>query len=241
MICVALVGANGYVGSALACALRDGPGLTVTSVTRSNYAQMRRCSYDILINAAMPSQRFWAKNHPALDFLETVQKTADLIYDWRFKKFIQISTLSARCQLDTVYGRHKVAAEKICGYGDNLIVRLGPMYSKELSKGVLIDILKGERVYIDAESRYCFAPLEFVATWIVNNLDRAGIVEVGARNTVSLREVAHYIGVNPVFDGPVDHQEIMQPEEDYPDARGVLRFIDEMKGRFSYDSNPVSS
>lgn len=241
MISVALLGANGYVGSALGTALVRDPGLAVAAVTRANYAQMRRRSYDILINAAMPSQRFWVKNHPTLDFVETVQKTADLIYDWRFKKFIQISTVSARCQLDTVYGRHKAAAEKICGYADNLIVRLGPMYSKELNKGVLIDLLKGRKVYIDAESKYCFAPLEFVATWIVDNLDRTGIVEVGARNTISLRAVARYLGVNPVFNGPVDHQEIMHPEENYPDAREVLCFLDEMKGRFSYDSDSISS
>lgn len=231
MISVAVVGASGYVGSALCAAFARNPNYDLTGVTRANYAEMRELSFDVLINAAMPSGRFWAKNHPDKDFVETVQKTADLVYGWRFGEFVQISTISARCQLDTVYGRHKAAAEEICGFGDNLIVRLGPMYGRELSKGVLVDMLQGRKVFVDAESRYCFAPLEFVATWVTVNLNRSGIVEVGARNAIRLRDVADYLGVKIDFEGPVDHQEIAQPEATFPDAQGVFAFLDELKDR----------
>ena len=229
MITVAVVGANGYIGSATFAALSSNPNYVVTAVTRMNYVEMREQSYDILINSAMPSGRFWAKNHPDKDFVETVQKTADLVYGWRYGKFIQISTVSARCQLDIVYGRHKAAAEKICGFGGNLIVRLGPMYSEGLSKGVLVDILQGRKVFVDAESRYCFAPLDFVSAWITTNLGRSGIVEVGARNAIRLREVADYLRVNVEFEGVVDHQEIEHPEPSFPEAREVFRFLDQMK------------
>ena len=185
------------------------------------------------------SGRFRAKNNPDKDFVETVQKTADLIYGWRYGKFVQISTVSARCQLDTVYGRHKAAAEKICGFGDNLIVRLGPMYSRELSKGVLVDMLQGRKVFVDEESRYCFAPLEFVASWIAGNLGRSGIVEVGARTAISLREAADHIGADVEFAGAVDNQEIEHPEPGFPDAREVLGFLDEMKKRYQQENPAV--
>ncbi len=229
MIAISIVGANGYVGSALCAALVRSSNIAVTAVTRANYAEMRERTYDILVNSAMPSGRFWAKNHPEKDFLETVQKTADLVYGWKYRKFVQISTVSARCQLDAVYGRHKAAAEKICRFGDNLIVRLGPMYSKGLSKGVLVDMLQERKVYVDGESRYCFAPLEFVVSWIADNLDRAGIMEVGARNAIRLREVADYLGANVEFDGALDHQEIERPAPDFPDAREVFGFLNEMR------------
>jgi nucleoside-diphosphate-sugar epimerase len=231
MISVAVIGARGYVGSAVSAALACSPNKALTFVIRANYAEMRERSYDVLINAAMPAARFWAKNNPDKDFVETVQKTADLVYGWRFGKFIQISTVSARCQLDTVYGRHKAAAEKICGFGDNLIVRLGPMYSRDLSKGVLVDMLQGRKVFVDAESRYCFAPLEFAAMWVASNLGRSGIMEVGARNAIRLRDVAIYLGSDVEFEGVVDHQEIEHPEPEYPDAGEVLNFFDEMKDR----------
>ncbi len=231
MISVAVVGASGYVGSALCAAFARNPNYDLTGVTRANYAEMRELSFDVLINAAMPSGRFWAKNHPDRDFAETVQKTADLVYGWRFRKFVQISTVSARCQLDTVYGRHKAAAEKICGFGGNLIVRLGPMYGKALSKGVLVDMLEGKKIFVDAESRYCFAPLGFVATWVTVNLNRSGIVEIGARNAIRLGDVANYLGAKIDFEGAIDHQEIEHPEATFPDAQGVFDFLDEMKGQ----------
>lgn len=226
MLSVAVVGANGYVGSALCKALSLSPRYSLSGVNRENYSDMREDRFDILINSAMPSARFWAKNNPDQDFLETVQKTADLLYNWQFKKFVQISTVSARCQPDTVYGRHKAAAEKLCDFGENLIVRLGSMYSPELKKGVLVDMLEGKKVFVAGESRYCFAPLEFVAGWVISHLDRSRIVEVGARDAIALQDVAKHLNSKVEFEGAIDHQEIESPESDFPEARGVLDFLD---------------
>lgn len=229
MTSVALIGANGFVGSPLAAALALNPDYVLTRVTRENYEQMQEKPFDILINAAMPAARFRAKNNPSEDFIETVTKTADLLYHWRFKKFVQVSTVSARCQLDTVYGRHKAAAEKLCAFGDNLIIRLGPMYGPGLKQGVLIDMLEGKKVYVDGSSRYCFAPLSFVSSWIAGNLHRSGISEVGARDAVSLDEVASHLGAKIEFDGGVDHQEIPNPSPDYPASRDVFVFLDGLR------------
>lgn len=239
MIRVAVVGASGYVGGALCTALAKDPRYQVTAVTRANAGPMRGELFDILINSAMPSKRFWAKTYPSQDFVETVQKTAALVYEWRYSKFVQISTLSARSQLDTVYGRHKTAAEQLCGFGDNLIVRLGPMYSKGLSKGVLVDMLQGKKVFVDGESRYAFAPLEFVSAWIATNLGRSGVVEVGARTAMRLREVAQYVGTHVEFEGTLDHQEIQNPEPDFPDAREVLHFLDEMRRQHPHEPSTI--
>ena len=226
---VAVVGAGGYVGSALAHVFGSLPQYELSAVTRENYAEMQKGAYDFLINAAMPSGRFWAKNNPAQDFLETVKKTADLIYGWKYKKFVQISSISARSQLDTVYGRHKAAAEKLCTFENALIVRLGPMYSYGLKKGVLMDMLDNKTVFVDGESRYCFTPLEYVTNWISSHLDRSGIVEVGAHDAMELKDVARHIGADISFEGAVDHQEIENPPDDAPDSKDVLRFLDAMK------------
>lgn len=229
MSAIAVVGANGWVGRALCAALAKDRDHAVTAVTRGDYERAREKSYDCVINSAMPSARFWAKNNPAEDFTETVAKTAGLLYGWKFKKFVQISTVSARCQPDTVYGRHKAAAESLCAGGDGLILRLGPMYGPGMKKGVLVDMLEGKKVFIDGESRYGFAPLEFVSGWIAANLHRSGIAEVGAKNGIRLKDVANHLGVAIQFEGPVDHQEIQNPGPDYPDARLVLAFLDAAK------------
>ncbi len=225
---IALIGASGYVGSALSKALKA-HSYTVAEVTRDTYEEHRSGEYDVLINCAMPSGRFWAKNNPEKDYAETVEKTAKLLSDWKFKKFIQISTVSARCQLDTVYGKHKAAAEKLCNFGGNLIVRLGALYGGNMKKGVLVDMLEGKKVYVDGESRYSFISVEAATAWIAAHLDRSGIVELGGKNAIALKDVAKHLGKVVEFEGELNHQDIESPEGDFPEARDVLAFLDSQK------------
>lgn len=226
---IAVIGSKGYVGATLFEALLRTPGHSLTGVTRENYAEMKKGRFDILINCAMPSGRFWAKQNPEEDFEETVKKTADLLYGWNFKKFVQISTVSARCQLDTVYGRHKAAAEKLCNFGDNLIVRLGALYGGNLKKGVLVDMHEGKKVYVDGESRYSFVSVEVAAEWIASHLDRSGIVEFGGKNAIALKDVAKHLGKDVEFEGELNHQDIDKPEDDFPEASDVVAFLDSQK------------
>jgi nucleoside-diphosphate-sugar epimerase len=128
-----------------------------------------------------------------------------------------------------VYGRHKADAEKLCEAAGALIVRLGPMYGPGMTKGVLVDMLEGKKVYIDGSSRYAFAPTNFVASWIASNLGRSGLVEVGARDSLTLKEVAGHLGATVEFEGAVDHQEIQNPAAGFPSARDVLAFLDDRR------------
>lgn len=226
---IAVVGFKGYVGSALYKELLKSSKYSVVGVTRENYSEIKKQSFDVIINCAMPSGRFWALNHPEEDFIETVKKTADLLYGWQFKKFVQISTVSARCQLDTIYGRHKAAAEKLCNFEDNLIVRLGALYGENMKKGVLVDMLGGKKVFVDKASCYSFISLSFCASWIASNLERARIVELGGKNAIALEDVAKHLRLDVEFEGAINHQDIESTEEGLPEARQVLDFLDSLK------------
>lgn len=230
MIKVALFGANGFVGKSLFSSLSADSNYHVVPVTRDNYSASIGKFYNIIINAAMPSARFWAKNNPEKDFQETVLKTANILYGCTYDKFVQISTVSARCQLDTIYGRHKLAAENLCNYGDNLIVRLSSMFGKELKKGVLIDMLKGQKVFIDGKSKYSFCSVDFVGRYIASHLNLNGIIEVGAFNTVQMTDIANYLNQPIEFEGPIEVQEIQNPDPKFPDAKEVFKFLDQFKG-----------
>ncbi len=225
---LALFGARGFVGQAIFDALKK-TDFIVTPVTRESFELNLGKEFDVVINAAMPAARFKAKNNPEWDFTETVEKTQLIFKNTKFKKFVQISSVSARCQLDTVYGRHKAEAEAIVNDGKTLIVRLGPMFGPTLTKGVLIDMLEGKKVFINGSSRYAFAPLEFVAGWIVRNLDKSGVHEVGAKNAISLETLAKEIGLTISFEGDIDHQDIQKPEADFPDVKRVIDFMKERK------------
>ena len=229
---VAVFGASGFVGRSLSVALAS-KKYKVVPVTRENYSQHIGKKYDVVINAAHPAARFWANKNPDLDFKETVQKTADIFYKCSFKKFVQISSVSARCQLDTVYGRHKLAAESICNSGDNSIIRLSSMFGKDLKKGVLINMLKGEKVFISGDSRYAFASMDFVVDHIASHLDSKGVVEVGAFNSVSMIDIAKHLNAKIEFEGDVDVQEIENPGSNFPDAKEVFLYLDKMKQSIS--------
>ena len=169
---------------------------------------------------------------PRLDFTETVEKTFRLLDEWKWNKFVQISSISARSQLDTVYGRHKAAAEQLCAFGDNLIIRLGPMYGEGLVKGVLVDLASNRTVFAAPDSRYCFAPANWVARTIAATLGRAGTVEIGAADAVTLREIAEAIQSGSRFDGTSDHQEAADKWPSSPSAREVFAYALSLKRSF---------
>ena len=223
---IALIGSNGFVGKSIKKYILKDKNILVTCVTREDYDRARNeKEYDILINAAMPSKRFWAKQNPDKDFQETVEKTFKLVNDWKSSKIIQISSISARSQLNTTYGRHKAAAEKLIDKKNNLIIRLGPMYGESLNKGVLIDMKNNDPVYISKESLYCFAPVDWVGEWICQNMHLNGILDLGGNNAIKLSEVAEKISSKSIFTGPVDNQIISKEIKNAPEARNVIDFV----------------
>lgn len=219
---IAVVGAAGFFGTVLVRSLAAGHD--VTGVTRATYDEARAATWDVVINTAMPSRRFWAKHHPADDFRETVAKTADLVYGWRFGSFVQISSLSARTERESMYGRHKAAAEVLCERPDALVVRLTALYGDAMGKGAIIDIVNQAPVYVDGRSRYAFTPVTFAADWVAAHLDRRGLVEVGARDTVTLADVAAALGRAVHFSGPVEDQTVQHPDPSWPAAADVIAF-----------------
>lgn len=235
---IALIGANGFVGSSIARGFIANRDTDLVAVTRANYEVARIDGYyDILINAAMPSKRFWAQQEPAKDFSETTEKTFKLVNDWNWGKMIQISSISARSQLNTVYGRNKASAEKLVEFGDNLILRLGPMYGDGLDKGVLIDILQNKTVFVARNSHYCFAPIEWIGEWIVRNLDTTGVMDLGANEAITVGEVADAVNSNSVFQGEIDNQVLSSPIIDAPLAKGAIEFVNRLKLKKGRDEN----
>ncbi len=223
---IALIGCNGFVGKSIRKYLSNNKEILLNAVTRENYEAARKEKhYDIIINAAMPSKRFWAKQNPYKDFCETIEKTFNIVNTWKSSKIIQISSISARSQLNTTYGRHKAAAEKLVNNEKNLILRLGPMYGKSLNKGVLIDMKNNAPVYVSKESLYAFAPVDWIGEWISKNMHLSGVLDLGGNNAIKLNEVAQRIGSKSIFTGPIDNQVISNEIKNAPEAKNVIDFI----------------
>ena len=224
---VALIGCNGFVGNFIKRSLLK-PDNESIFISRENYSEHMKDNFDVVINAAMPSKRFWAKKNPELDYIETVEKTKKIINDWNFKKLIQISSVSARCQINTTYGKNKSESEQLCKNLERyLILRLGPMYGPSLSKGVLIDLKQDKEVFVSGNSKYSFTDVDWIGSWISKNLDKNGLYEIGASDFIKLSDLASKINSKSVFSGDIDDQLILN-FFDYPGSSSdVVRYLKE--------------
>jgi hypothetical protein len=221
---IGIIGANGFVGKKF-CSIFEKNKILFKSINRDNYSNFKeKNDFNIVINCAMPSARFWSKNNPNLDFQETVIKTHNIKNDFKQSKVIQISSISARVQLDTVYGRHKRAAELILEPEHDLIIRLGPIYDPSMSKGALIDIIKGDKVFISSETKYAFTPLDWVCSMIFKMKDKIGIHELGAKNYIKLSDLKNILNSKSSFEGYIDDQVFPNATEECPDASEVIEF-----------------
>ncbi len=227
---IAVVGSSGFVGQAIIRQTKN-YNLDVTAVTRKNFESCQKRKYDIVINAAMPSRRFWALNNPVSDVEETIVKTSKIFYNWNYEKFIQISTISAEKQLDMPYGCHKRSAELIVQHGssESLIVRLGSLYGEGLSKSALFDLANHRHFYVDINSEYDYIDVDFVANWILSNLDKKGIKRIGARDTVTLLELSKYVWDNPTYEGRYEKICFDKVEKGMPSSREVIKFLTNRK------------
>ena len=226
---IGILGANGFVGNEIYNNLKN-KYKNIIPLTRENYLDFVGLYFDCIINSAMPSKRFWAKNNPKLDYEETVNKTKSFIDKFNFKKFIQISSISARCQVDTIYGRNKKLSEDLCKNLTNyLIIRLGPLYGKKLSKGVIIDMINNSTVYVSGESKYAFTDIKWFGEWLSENIHLEGLIEVGPNNYIKLLDLAKKINSKSKFEGPVDNQVIFTNKIFDNDANNVINYINQLK------------
>ncbi|MDG1693885.1 MAG: hypothetical protein P8I13_03370 [Porticoccaceae bacterium] len=221
---IAIIGSNGFVGKVMSQKTQE-KGFDCIQVTRDNYhLAVGNEMIDCVINCAMPSGRFWAKNNSTADFQETVEKTHQIKTDFQGAKLIQISSISARLQRDTVYGRNKLAAEGLLNPKADLIIRLGPLYHPSMTKGALIDIIKNENVFVSGETKYAFTPLDWACEHILANLSSCGILEVGSKGYVTLGVLASEIGSKSMFEGEIDDQVFLEGGSDRPDATKIFDF-----------------
>tara|TARA_B110000977_G_C11083266_1_gene493646 strand:- start:2167 stop:2877 length:711 start_codon:yes stop_codon:yes gene_type:complete len=223
----AVIGAKGFVGKVMCETIRrfDFPVIEVTRETYESASKNR--SIDYVINCAMPSGRFWAENNRELDFKETVEKTSNIIADFANSKIVQISSISARVQLNTIYGRHKLAAESLINPDQHLVIRLGPLYHSSMTKGALIDIVNNRKVFLSGKTKYGFTPVDWVCNSILQNIDYFGVIELGSKGYVVLEELANSLNSKSEFEGICDDQVFPAGPDDRPCADDVIVFMRE--------------
>jgi dTDP-4-dehydrorhamnose reductase len=226
---IGLLGYKGFIGSEISRFLQLNKSYTTTRISRELFTnkKIRNLDFDLLIHAANPAKRFFANSNPEIDFWNTVEKTNEIINCFNFKKLLLISTLSCRTQPNSIYGKHRLICEELAYRNNGAVVRLGPLFGGSRKNDTLHDILNNRDVYYASNTKYCYANVEWVANFIVNNLfllHDNKITEVGARDYVSLEEISKFVNSRSMFIGQNDDQ-IISSFEFGPCAKDVFEFM----------------
>jgi nucleoside-diphosphate-sugar epimerase len=223
---VAVIGSNGFVGSQICKAIENNQNFNLIRIVRGDNINKLCDKADMVIHAANSAGRFIAESNPQNDFVETVEKTFNILRAINGKPLLLLSTLSCKTQMDINYGRNRRSCELLVLSQEGKVVRLGPMFGGDRKKDTLHDLLAGRNVYVAPETRYAYADVSWVASKIVELLSSpSGLYEIGANNAVPLSELRDYFNSKSIFSGINDTQ-IPEYCEGAPDARLVFDYAE---------------
>ena len=223
---VAVIGSNGFVGSQICKTIEDNKNFNLIRIARGDNIIKLIDKADMVIHAANSAGRFIAESNPQNDFIETVEKTFNILRAINGKPLLLLSTLSCKTQMDINYGRNRRSCELLVLSQEGKVVRLGPMFGGDRKKDTLHDLLAGRNVYVAPETRYAYADVSWVASKIVELLSSpSGLYEIGANNAVPLSELRDYFNSKSIFSGINDTQ-IPEYCEGAPDARLVFDYAE---------------
>jgi nucleoside-diphosphate-sugar epimerase len=212
---VAVIGADGFLGSAVAAHLHAQPGVTVSRVTRASYAAHSGRRHDVVVDCSGNSRKYLAEERPDEEFALSVGQRLRTLRDFPAPLQLHVSSVDVYSTLDdpaanaedasieiarvSHYGFHKLLAEELVRHyaPDWLIVRLGGMVGPGLRKNPVYDVLHGQPLRIHPDSRYQFLASSDAAriSWeLLERGLRREVVNVCGDGLISPREVAGLAG-----------------------------------------------
>lgn len=224
---IAVVGAEGYVGSSLVKNSLKNLALEIYPITRSNYqdSKYKNILFDAIIYTANPANRYYANTHPLEDEKNTLHRISYFMKHYRFMSFYTISTFSVRTEPNTIYGKNRKKVEQITLEQDGKIIRLGPMYGGKPRNCVLKDMLLKNRIYISGDTKYSYANVNWCSEYILNNFENFELLtEIGARDSISLLSISDFFGLKIKFGERKDSQ-ITQNFQEGPCAEEVIDYL----------------
>ena len=206
---IAIIGSNGFIGSAIYNKLKNTH--KVFGITRCNYWSFVNKTFDIVINAAGSSKKYLASKDPLPDFYDNVFETYRSIFHFKYKKYIYISTVDANGNSN--YGFHKRFAEELiyryCS--DCLVLRCATVIGKNMTKGVVFDILNNRPLYVDKYSRFHLITNTEIAKIISKCIAKGAIISkntvtLGGTDSITVEEMCSLLNITPTFSNKTEQQ-----------------------------------
>lgn len=169
---IGVLGGAGFLGREIVRVLEKKHN--VSAITKYNYDFYKYKHFDIIINANGNSKKHLAEKDPVWDFAASVLSVYKTLFDFEFKRYIYISSIDSHSE--NIYGFHKGLAEQIIvehAYNKNFeysIIRCASIIGKDMTKGVVYDILRDIPLRITADSRMYFITNTAIAQLIDKGL-----------------------------------------------------------------------
>lgn len=212
---IALIGSQGFVGSAFA-RFFESCGIHYTGVDRSNYPLHAGAEWDLAILAAANSKKFIAEETPLAELEQSLELTSRILRDFPARRHLLLSTVDVYNDLSTPettrettpidlealgnYGFHKRLSELLVlrHSPHPLVFRLAGMVGPGLRKNPVFDVCNRLPIRIHPDSRYQFLQTARVAETVWNlqaKLPAGEILNICGVGLVSPREIAAMAGV----------------------------------------------
>ena len=225
---IGLVGASGFVGSAIFRRFAQLAQFECQPILRGDNFESKIREVDFVIYSANSAKRFFANSNPEIDRKETFEKTIRFLDASKNKPFLLVSSISCRTQLGTPYGINRRDCENaVLEYGGS-VVRLGPMFGITRLRDVVHDICENRNVFVSKDSKQSFSSIDWNGAYIADNFASwSGTIEIGARNSIILDDLAAHVNSSSEFTGEIDDQFPLHFDAG-PDVQEVLEFVDQI-------------
>lgn len=207
---IALIGYEGFVGSAIFKIFSQDKNVEIIGINRKNFESYFGKKFDVLIEAGCNSKKYLADDDPVNELEKSVVHRLKTLTKFNADFHIHISSVDvyedlSKKELTTEstqisssssnYGSHKLLAETLVQhYADDwLIFRLSGMVGAGLRKNPIYDILNDSELFINKHSQYQYISTSFVANAIyrIYNLGiNNEIFNVAGQGLISPYEIA---------------------------------------------------
>lgn len=186
---VIIIGGNGFVGSAYTRFCEQNK-LNYLVINRNNYNDYIGSSCDLLINANGNSKKFLARENPLLEFDASVRTVRQSLIDFQSKKYVFLSScdvypdctnpdstkedISINIAEQSPYGFHKYLAEQCVKHCHKnwLIFRMGGFVGIGMKKNPIFDILQGEKMWLDPQSKLQYINTDTAANIVMKIVEK---------------------------------------------------------------------
>lgn len=196
---VAVLGGNGFIGKGIQNL--NNPDVELTIITRDNYREHIGSCFDVFINSAGNKRAYIANQYPAVDFVESTVPVYKSLFDFKFDKYVFISSIAAYDD-KSHYGFNKRLSEEIVERHaeNNLILRPCNIIDKDMEIGVIADIKYELPLFLTMDSKMQFITRsDFVRIMFeLINLDCTSKINIGGNGCVTVKELQDILQKNVI-------------------------------------------